>query len=523
MSEVWFGSDDLRGHLVAIEEVDPDPKNVRRHPPASIAAITASFTTFGQRKLSVVWRPSPEARLIALAGNGTLEALKGMGWTHLAASEFIGTEAQARAFAIADNKTPEFSEWDDAALAEQMTWLATESTEWTPEAIGFVPEPEPRANTKAKDGKKAKDRESEKTETADPDAFVVGLRVELGDLFALGAHRILCGDSTDPVALARLFPAGERAAFVHSDPPYGLNKAGIANDDLHGSRLDEFQARWWKAARAFLRDNGSAFVWGNPEDLWRWWFGPSSPSASEIVSMRNEIVWSKGDGAGMSSDEMRSWAITTERAIFFMLGEQKFNTNADRFWPGWEPLRAALDGERERAGWTEKDLRPIIGYMGKHYFTRSQWVFPTEKAYLKLQAAGIEKGVFQFAYSDIREIYERAKIEHDTEVKAAFLEGRAFFDNAWDNMEEVWHFPRVQGEERLGHETPKPAALIDRAIRSCCPPGELVFEPFAGTGTTLIAAEGAGRKCYTVDISPEYVATTIGRWEKLTGQKAEKL
>ncbi len=530
---VWKGSADLKCHLVALTELDPDPKNVRVHPRTSIEAIKASFTAFGQRKLSVVWRKNSADRMIMIAGNGTLEALGELGWTHLGVSEFIGREVEARAFAIADNRTPEFSEWDKEGLALQMDWIDNEfkiesEVDFNPESIGFsfteAAPKKPRENTKKADGKKSAEREKEATHEADDlddsgDAVVT--QVAVGDLYQMGVHRIICGDTTDPAVVARLM-GDEKAACVVADPPYGLNKSGVKNDDLHGTELDAFQTRWWQAARKHVVDNGSAFVWGNPEDLWRWWF--SYLVSSEKLEMKNEIVWSKGDGAGMSSDEMRSWAITTERAIFFMLGEQKLNINAENFWPGWEPLRAALAAECDRAGWTQKNLREITGsYMAKHWITRSQWSMITEVQYLKLQAAGAEKGVFQFPYSSVREVYETAKISYDAEIKKAFYEGRSFFDNAWDNMEEVWSFPRVIGDERHGHQTPKPVKMMERVLRSCCPSGGLVLEPFAGSGSTLIAAEECGRRCFTSEISPDYVATVIRRWEKLTGGKAVKL
>lgn len=543
---VWKGNEDLSPLLRAIADMDEDPRNIRIHPDTNISAIKASYTEFGQTKPIVIWRPEPEARPIVLAGNGTLRSLRELGWTHLAVSEYKGSEVKARAYAAADNQIPLLAEWSENA-GEELTWitqaLEAESIDWKLADIGFVVEPlaeeeTPRPNTKRADGKINREREREKTEEGedvDGDEIAEAARqIQAGDLFQLGAHRLICGDSTDSATLARLM-GGERAAFGHADPPYGLNKEGVTNDDLHGDRLDAFQLAWWKACRPFIVDNGSAFVWGAAPDLWRFWYkhlAPRPPTAEEAaagivrepLSIREEIVWDKGDGPGMCSDEMRSWASTTERAIFFMFGEQKFNTNSENFWPGWEPLRAALAGEIERAGWANKEIHAITGtHMFKHWFTRSQWTFITEPHYLKLQAAGVDKGVFQFEYSVIREVYERAKAEHDAEVKAAFYAGRSFFDNTHDTMGEVWSFPRVLGEERYGHSTPKPVALIVRAIKSCCPSGGIVLEPFIGSGSTLIAAEECGRRCFGVEIKAEYVAKTIARFEKRTGQKAEKL
>ena len=94
---------------------------------------------------------------------------------------------------------------------------------------------------------------------------------------------------------------------------------------------------------------------------------------------------------------------------------------------------------------------------------------------------------------------------------------RSYFDNAHDTMTDVWRFPRVHGAERHGHATPKPVAMVSRALVSSSPAGALVLEPFAGTGSTLIAAHDTGRVCYTAELSPAYVDTTVRRWQQHTG------
>jgi len=80
----------------------------------------------------------------------------------------------------------------------------------------------------------------------------------------------------------------------------------------------------------------------------------------------------------------------------------------------------------------------------------------------------------------------------------------------------------VTGEDRQGHATPKPVAMMCRAIKSSAPSGGIVAEPFCGSGTTLIAAEQTGRKCYGMEISPAYCDVIVQRWEEFTGSKAER-
>jgi len=313
-------------------------------------------------------------------------------------------------------------------------------------------------------------------------------------------HRLLCGDSTRADNVDRLM-GGEKAVLVHADPPYGMGKEkdGVENDNLYDDKLDSFQMEWWKAFRPHVEDNGSAYIWGNAEELWRLWYG--SLKKSERLTLRNEIVWDKKndsgkyDGNGIGSSIGRQYAQIAERCLFFMLGEQGFNNNADNYWEGWEPIRLYLETEMNKVGGSKKWKEALGNQMGGHYFTRSQWSFPTEDAYKKLQA---------FAKGDA------FKREHD-DLKREFYSTRAYFDNTHDNMTDVWEFKRVTGEDRHGHATPKPVEMMGRCIKSSCPDGGLVVEPFGGSGTTMLAAEQLNRKCYGMEISPAYTAVILQR------------
>ncbi len=316
----------------------------------------------------------------------------------------------------------------------------------------------------------------------------------------------------------------ERAALIHADPPYGASKTDVANDDLHGPRLDAFQLEWWKACRPFVADNGSGVIWGNPLDLWRLWFDAGLSKSEKWITFRNEIVWDKETAPGMLSDDMRSYPVSTERALFFQLGEQELDIDSGNFWSGWETLRATLADELAKTDWKPKKVAEVLGsQMAKHFFTKSQWCMITEAAYEKLTAAGAEYNAFQYPYAELRAAYEEAKIRFDREVRAPFYASRGFFDCTHETAGEVWSHPRVVGEDRWGHQTPKPVALIERMVRSSCAEGGIVLEPFAGTGTTLIACQNSGRVCRTIEITPRHVATVLARFEKVTGQKAEKI
>ena len=82
-------------------------------------------------------------------------------------------------------------------------------------------------------------------------------------------------------------------------------------------------------------------------------------------------------------------------------------------------------------------------------------------------------------------------------------------------MTDVWEFGRVIGEERFSHATPKPVEMIKRIIKSSCPDKVLIYEPFLGYGTTMVAAHQLQRKCYGMEIEPKYCQVIIDRMKKL--------
>lgn len=133
MSDVtWEGNDDLRSMLVPLEELTNDPENINVHNERSIGAIAASLSRFGQAK-PIVAVPSGDVGIV-VAGNGTLIAAKQNGWSHIAVS-FFEDITQARAYAIADNRTAELSAWDEKELAKSLEALNSEGFDM--DSLGF--------------------------------------------------------------------------------------------------------------------------------------------------------------------------------------------------------------------------------------------------------------------------------------------------------------------------------------------------------------------------------------------------
>jgi DNA modification methylase len=477
-------------------------RNARTHSEAQVAQIAASIREFGFTNPILL-----DGNSGILAGHGRVAAARLLGLAEVPTIDLAHlTETQRRAYILADNKLALNAGWDAALLKLELDEL--QELDFPLALTGFE-----IAEVSALEAEVLPEVKGQTDEDAVPEVKPDPV-TRLGDVWLLGKHRVMCGDSTSIDAVEKLM-AGEKAALLHADPPYGMGKEkdGVENDNLYREDLDRFQMEWWATFRTFLRDNASAYIWGNAPDLWRLWYR-GGLGDSERLEFRNEITWDKGAfGWGQATEAGRCFARYNERALFFMLGVQQMSTNADAYWEGWEPIRAYLEAEAKRCGWTAKDLSRITSTsMGGHWITKSQWALPTAEHYATIQAAAREFGAF-------KRDHDALKRDHDA-LKRDFYESRAYFDNTHDNMTDVWTFSRPTGEERHGHATPKPAAMMERVMRSSLPQGGLCAEPFGGSGSTLMGAEKAGRVCFTMEITPTYCDVIVRRWQEFTGQQA---
>lgn len=502
--------EDLWPHARPIDDLKIDPANAMRHEDQDLNETASSLHEFKQRTPIVI--NTTDDKNIIEKGNGTWLAAKRLGWTHIAAVGQADDPMTHVRYGIADNATGRIAEWDaetlDALLQQQDDPTSVPGV--TAELVAAVAE-ELKLLANGGEGSEGADTEPEIDRAAE---LAAEWGVELGQVWRLGEnHRLICGDCTDAEVVAAVM-GGQLAALCQADPPYGMGKEkdGIINDNLYHDKLDAFQMAWWQAGRQALEDNASAYIWGNAENLWRLWY-VGGLRDSERLTLRNEIVWAKGDaGAGgishQGAEGLRLYPQETERCLFFMLGEQGFNINADNYWEGWESLRLYLKGERDVMGWDNAKCKSLAGHSptsGCHWFDSSQWNFVTEDVYAAWQQAA--KGA-------------AFKRDYD-ELKRDFYSTRAYFDNAHDNMTDVWQFDRVKGEERWQHATPKPVAMIERIIKSSSTGGAIVYSPFCGSGSDLIACENLGRCCRAIEINPGYVAVTLQRYLDHTDQRPE--
>lgn len=492
----------------------PYAKNARRHPPRQVAQIAESMLRFGWTIPILIDEGGG-----LLAGHGRILAAAKLFRAH---PEFANgpvmvargwSDEQKRAYVIADNRIAANAGWDASLLAQELKDLSAVGFDM--KGLGFS-----QVELAKIVGRGADEQADLFSGPAEVAASIVG------DVWALGPHRVMCGDSTSPADLAALM-GDERAGVLHADPPYGMGKAadGVANDNLYREKLDGFQLAWWRACRPFLAPNASAYIWGNAPDLWRLWYA-AGLGESEPLTLRNEIVWDKKSIAGMASPDVTQYPEATERCLFFQLGRHVLliNQTKDDFWEGWEPLRAQLAAERDKMGWGPTDIRRICGnHMHGHWFGRSQWTFITAKGYAQLQEAAAG-AAFTRPFAELRAEYDAALAQFSGDVRGPRREehnaARPFFDNSHDIMRDVWDFPRVTGDDRQGHATPKPVAMMQRVMLSSLRPGELALEPFAGSGSTLIGAELAGRRCFALELQGRYVDVTVRRWQQMTGRQA---
>lgn len=488
-----------------LDELKEAERNSRTHSPQQVDQIVAAMEEFGWTNPILI-----DENNVIIAGHGRKLAGLKRGMDEAPCLVLSGlTDEQKRAYLIADNQLPANAGWNLGMLRAEVE--ALQGLDFNIDVLGF--------DSSFLDNLLADALPSSAGEVPVVTGKETPVTVE-GDMWLLGDHRVMCGDSLSIDAVQYLV-GDERASLLHADPPYGMGKQrdGVENDNLYREKLDEFQLEWWRTWRPFLRDNASAYVWGNAPDLWRLWY-VAGLGLSENITLRNEIVWDKRSAPGMASEAGTAYTTTTERCLFMQLGDQFIgNVNSDKYWEGWDEIRLYLAGEAEAAELTPKRCKEITGVqMFSHWFSKSQWSMIGAEYYEALAAA--LPGRFEKPYAELRAAFERIKGGYSNYVSGMAGGVRAYFDNAHESMRDVWEFSRVVGEERYGHATPKPVAMMERVMRTSLPRGGLAFEPFGGSGSTLIGAERTGRRCYSMELTPRYVDVTVRRWQAETGQHA---
>jgi DNA modification methylase len=479
-----------------LSDLKPNPNNPRIIKDDKFKKLVKSIDEFPEMmsKRPIVCVTDVDGKIYPLGGNMRLKALQELKYKEVP-DEWVQmadewTEEQRREFVIKDNVG--FGEWDWEQLANE--WDAEKLEEWGLDMPTF---------------------EAEQVLEATEDDFDVpegGIETDIviGDLFEIGEHRLLCGDSTDSDVVARLMD-GQKADMAHNDPPYGMKKenVGVLNDNLNYSDLLDFNHEWIALQFMHLKENGSWYCWGIDEPLMDIYSDILKPYIkAEKATFRNLLTWDKGHGQSQNSELTRSFATADEKCLFVMLGVQGFNDNADNYFQGFESIREYLLTQKNKLGWSVDKIIEITGKSSaSHYFSKSQWHFPTREHYNSIREAA--KG------DAFHKEYDALKKEYDA-LKKEYYSTRAFFNNTHDNMNNVWHFARhIKDGSEGGHATPKPIPLCERAIKSSCPDNGLVLDFFLGSGSTMVASHQLKRKCYGMELDPKYCQVIIDRMKKL--------
>ena len=400
-----------------------DPKNPRLHPREQVRAIARSIKAFGFNAPILV---DQNNRIVA--GHGRLEAAKFLELPEVPVIRLEHlSEAQAKAYMLADNKLTDRSTWGDEQLALRLKELQAIALDFDIEDTGFeladidlrIQSLEPADAADAAD------------EFQEPEGPIVS---RLGDLWHLGPHRLLCGDALDPAAHAALLGT-EQAGCVFMDPPYNVK--------IDGHAVGKGRTKH----REFAMASGEM----------------SSSQFSGFLGAVLHEVRGNADAAAVCFMCM-DWRHCAEA----MIAIEKV---------GCEAINLCV--------WAKTN-----GGMGTLYRSAHELVF-----------------VFRGRGAKSRNNVQLGRF------------GR--------NRTNVWNYPGMNSFARRGreraidlHPTVKPVAMVADAILDVSKHGDIVLDPFCGSGTTILAAEQTGRRGHGIELDPRYVDVTISRWQKMTGQSA---
>lgn len=388
--------------VVPIASLVPDPDNARLHGDRNMAAICESLKRFGQKTALVVRK---QDRKVA-AGNGRLAAAKQLGWTRIAASFSVMTDAEFAAYALADNRTAELAAWDSEVVGRLEALLAATDPGlvigWTADELaslraqGFKPRGDP-------------DRIPEAPVTPASRA---------GDIWALGDHRLLCGDAADPQVIQKLMGKA-RGCLMATDPPYGV-EFGKANHN---------------------------------------------PTAKQ---------WGAVTGDDRAGADLRAWLTDVlKKWIPWVLQDSAFYVWSASLGEGHRFYEAMIDA-------------------GIHVQSQVVWA----------------KNVFAMGQADYQWKHEPAWYGFFKGKKHRWYGGRA--------QTTVWEIKRLATGSYL-HPMQKPVELYEIPIENHTKAGDVVVDPFVGSGTQFVAAHRLGRVCYGVDLDPKFCDVALQRFLDFTG------
>lgn len=386
-----------------------------------------------------------------IAGNQRLAAAKALGWESVPVVEVRGaTEEQEKEWMVKDNLHK--GEWDFDKLAKGFDLEFLKEMGFDEKQLSKV---QVKQNSQTNDNEFDLDRALE-------EAGNTG--IQRGDVFELGDHRVICGDSTDRETYTRLM-GEQKAALVFTDPPYNIGYEGGMN--THGQNKRQKIANDKMPREDFYRFLETFIQHSMAHSEGAWYICMSS---QEIDALK--MAFEKNGGHWQS---------------FIIWAKHAFTLSRSDWKNQYEPILY---------GWNS-DIKKhfYIGWRDEGNVWEDIWNLRPEK--------DGEYTVLKF-------------LGHEIRVKGTFTEGNIRKVDETD----LWRFKKPTKSDI--HPTMKPVELVEKAVMASSKIGDLVLDPFLGSGTTLVAAENTKRVCYGIEYEPKYVAAIIKRWEEKTGKKAVK-
>lgn len=443
-----------RIELRPIEQLIPYARNARTHSEAQIAKIAASIAEFGFTNPILV-----DGDNGIIAGHGRLAAARKLGLREVPVIELAHlTPAQKRAYILADNRLALDAGWDEEMLALELTEIRDAGFDLA--LTGFADDEIDRlldgldldgdGQNAPPDAISEDADESADDEAPEPPKIVVS---RPGDIWRLGEHRLICADSADLDAIARLM-AGDKAVLLFTSPPYA-NQRNYTTGGI--SDWDDLMQGVFAAAMTALRDDGQMFVnlgLVHRDNEWQpYWDGWIEWMRQQGWRRFGWYVWDQG--VTVPGDWKGRLAPRHEFIFHFNREARKPNKIVPCKMAGTYSHLSAINGGgglRDKNGhpndWTHAD-RPI-----------QDWRIPDSVITVTRQRGPIDR------------------------------------------------------EREIDHPAVFPVGLPKFVMEAYSNPGEIVLEPFSGSGTTILAGEACGRKVCASELAPEYVDVAVIRWLK---------
>lgn len=426
--------------MTPVDQLVPYAGNAKEHPDWQVDQIAASIAEFGFNDPVAVWHDA-EGQPVIVEGHGRVLAAQQMGLEELPtiALDHL-TDEQRRAYVHVHNQTTLTSGFDMEALEKELASLP--EFDWA--SFGFELD-EVLEDLPEFDDEELPDVPEEP-------------RTKPGDLWQLGRHRLLCGDSTDPEAVKRLM-GGRQVDLLLTDPPY--NVAYHQNDS---EKWDPKLAKQRTDRKVIMNDkfddelSFQHFI----EDAVRAGVQVMRPGAAWYVwlaAMHAPAVFAALEECGLPPKQELTWVKN-----HFTLGRSDYQWMHEIAYYGWKTGAS-------------------------HYFapTRCETTIFDDAPNLK-----------KMSKPELRQMLE--------EILSP------------DAATTVLRFDKPLASAE--HPTMKPVPLFGRLVRNSSRKGDAVLDLFGGSGTTAIACEQMGRDAYLMELDPAYCDVIVERWERLTGKRA---